>query len=81
MKVFDTLDWAFLLVVLRKMGFSECWVAWIHALRSTKSTMVLLNSLSGDRIANKRGFRHAPNSPPPLHLVIEVLYLLIEKVT
>jgi hypothetical protein len=39
---FDTVDWSFLLEVLRKMGFRARLLACIYALLSTASTRVLL---------------------------------------
>jgi hypothetical protein len=49
-KAFDTVDWSFLLQVLRKMGFGDRLLACICALLSTASTRVLLNGSPGSLV-------------------------------
>ncbi|KAM0899529.1 hypothetical protein ACQ4PT_021212 [Festuca glaucescens] len=79
-KAFDTVDWAFLIDVLRKLGFGERILAVICALLSTASTCVLLNGIPGSRIANRRGLRQGdPLSSQLFILIMEVLHLMIEK--
>ncbi|KAM0873929.1 hypothetical protein ACQ4PT_037735 [Festuca glaucescens] len=79
-KAFDTVDWAFLIEVPRKLGFGERLLACICALLSTASTRVLLNGTSGSRIANRRGLRQGdPFSLQLFILILEVLHLMIVK--
>jgi hypothetical protein len=79
-KAFDTLDWSFLLEVLRKMGFGARLLACICTLLSTASTRVLLNGSPGARLANKRGLRQwDPIYPQFFILVMEVLHFTLEK--
>jgi hypothetical protein len=56
-KAFDTVDWSFLLEILKKMGFSTRLLACICALLSTAPTRVLLNGTPGTRMANRHGLR------------------------
>ncbi|KAM0840384.1 hypothetical protein ACQ4PT_059703 [Festuca glaucescens] len=56
-KAFDTVDWAFLLKVLAKLGFGPKWLAMICGLLSTASTRVLANGVAGCLISNRRGLR------------------------
>jgi hypothetical protein len=79
-KAFDTVDWALLLEVLRKIGFGERVLTVICALLSTATTRVLLNGTPGARIANRRGLRQGdPLSPQLFVLIMEILHLMIQK--
>ena len=63
-KAFDTADWAFLLEVLRHLGFGDKWIAWVAGLLASSSTRVLLNGVPGKVIYNKCGFRQGDPLPP-----------------
>jgi hypothetical protein len=65
-KAFDTVDWSFLLEVLRKMRFGARLLECIYALLSTASTSVLLNGSPRTRVANRRGLRQG--DPLAFHL-------------
>jgi hypothetical protein len=81
-KAFDTVDWAFLLEVLRKMSFRDRLLACICALLSTASTRVLLNGSPGARVANRHGLRQGdPLIPQLFILVMEFLHFMLEKAT
>jgi hypothetical protein len=56
-KAFDTVDWTFLLAILKHMGFSRRWLDWISLMLSTASTKVVVNGSPGRRICHARGLR------------------------
>lgn len=42
-KAFGSVNWTFLLRILRHMGFTQRWINWISLLLSTASTKIILN--------------------------------------
>ncbi|KAM0916079.1 hypothetical protein ACQ4PT_010425 [Festuca glaucescens] len=79
-KAFDTVDWAFLLEVLAKLGFGPRWLAMVCGLLSTASTRVVVNGVAGCLISNRRGLRQGdPLSPLLFDAVMDVLHLMIER--
>jgi len=79
-KAFDSVSWAFLLEVLRKLGFGSRWRDLVCALLTSSSTQVLLNGTPGDFIQHKRGFRQGdPLSPMLFILVMDVLNWLVTR--
>ncbi|KAM0906301.1 hypothetical protein ACQ4PT_016864 [Festuca glaucescens] len=79
-KAFDTVDWAFLLQIMTKLGFGPRWTTMVVGLLSTASTRVLVNGAAGDLIYNRRGLRQGdPLSPLLFDSVMEVLHLLLHK--
>jgi hypothetical protein len=67
-KAFDTVDWAFLLEVLSKLGFGRLWISIVCGLPGTASTWVMVNRVAGALIYIQRGLRQGIPSPPPLRL-------------
>jgi hypothetical protein len=53
MKAFDTVDWAFLLEVLTKLGFGRRWTSMVCGLLGTASTRVVVNGAAGALIYNR----------------------------
>jgi hypothetical protein len=81
MKAFDTVDWPFLIQVLRKLGFGDRWLGMIGGILSTASTRVLVNGFAGGLIINIRGLRQGdPPSPLLFDTVMEVLHLMFTRV-
>jgi hypothetical protein len=53
-KGFDTVNWTFLLAVLKQLGFSRRCLNWISIVLSTASTKILVNGSPGRRICHAR---------------------------
>ena len=81
-KAFDTVSWAFLIEVLRAVGFSTRWCNWISILMATATSRILVNGRPGRPIQHRRGVRQGdPLSPMLFILVMEILHQLFLKAT
>ena len=79
-KAFDSVSWAFLLEVLRKLGFGYRWRDLVCGLLASSSTQVLLNGTPGDFIQHKRGLHQGdPLSPMLFILVMDVLNWMVTR--
>jgi hypothetical protein len=78
-KVFDSVNWVFLLELLSAVDCPLRWTNWISVLLSTASTKVLLNGVPGRRICHGRGLRQGdPLSPMLFVLVMECFSAMIK---
>jgi hypothetical protein len=76
-KAFDTMNWLFLLSLLRHLGFSQRWTKWISLVLSSTSTKIILNGMPGRHICHKRELHQGDLLSPLLFvLAMEVLNAL-----
>lgn len=73
-KVFDTIDWSFLLKVLKTFGFNELLCSWIKTIMESAKMSIAINGILHGYFSCSRGVREGdPLSPLLFFLVEEVL--------
>ncbi|GMI95158.1 hypothetical protein HRI_003185100 [Hibiscus trionum] len=79
-RAYDSVDWAFLLRVIKEMGFGDLWCQWILRCISTASISVLVNGSPTKSFTLSRGLRQGCSLSPLLfNLVGEALHLMLDK--
>ena len=68
-KAFDKVEWQFLDIVMRRMGFSDKWCGQIQKCISTVSYSVLLNGEPTKTIFPHRGIRHGDPISPYMYII------------
>ncbi|GMI94762.1 hypothetical protein HRI_003145500 [Hibiscus trionum] len=79
-KAYDLVDWGFLMLVLKKLGFGEKWRQWIMYCISSANISILVNGSPTPFFSIRRGLRQGcPLSPLLFNLVVETLSALIKS--
>lgn len=79
-KAFDSVDWDFLLHLMRVMNFGPRWVKWIEDILRSSRISILVNGSPTKEFSPERGVRQGdPLSPLLFNLVGEVLHLMLDK--
>ena len=79
-KAYDRLEWSFLEITMRKMGFDTKLIRWIMICVMTVTYSVMINGLPEGLIVPQRGLRQGdPLSPYIFILCVDVLSHLMHK--
>ena len=80
-KAYDSLDWRFLLIVLKCRGFLEVWTNWMKQCVYTTTFAVLINGrVQGGWIHLQRGIRQGcPLAPILFILAVDTLAICMER--
>nr|GEU66894.1 hypothetical protein [Tanacetum cinerariifolium] len=77
-KAFDSVNWSFLIDIMRQMGFGSKWRGWISSCLSSASILVLVNVSPSKEFKLERGLRQGnPLSPFLFLIVFEALQVSI----
>jgi hypothetical protein len=68
-KAFDTINWSYLIEVLRALGFGQRWHEWVSILFRTTTSSVLINGRLGPKLFPCQGVRQGDTLLPLLFIL------------
>ena len=78
-KAYDHVIWDFLIYVMKRMGFGEKWIGWIHHCISSISFVFLVNGFPMEFFSASRGLQQEdPLFPRLFLLAMEVFSRMID---
>ena len=68
-KVFDRVEWIFLVKLMERIGFHEKWIGWVYECISLVSFSIMVNGEPRGNIAPTRGSRQGDRDKGILYLL------------
>ncbi|GJU14825.1 putative RNA-directed DNA polymerase [Tanacetum coccineum] len=79
-KAYDSIEWGYLLEIMKRMGFGDRWCKWVIACLSSSSISILVNGSPTKEFVMERGVRQGdPLSPFLFILAAEGLNALMKE--
>lgn len=79
-KAFDSVEWEFLIRVMKARGFPDRWIKWMRTIWETSSSRICINGELSDMFYHKRGLHQGDLLSPMLfNLVVDVFQRMIQQ--